>query len=186
MAGVDWDIIFWDLRFKTKIYKYLEEHWPYIWKSMVNSTFTLEAPGDVNRLPKRYLETPGDVKRLPKRYLECWMSRGRAIPINYYLLLLIITYYWLLLPWAMYWSIMMENDNTRRDQIDICNMAHETNKAMSDQSNTLWLAGGEGDQGSTTFFYRHFFFLVIKGKCFYSCTSFPITYMRSTGMRISR
>ena len=36
-------------------------------------------------------------------------------------------------------------------------MAHETNKAMSDQSNTPRLAGGEGDQGSTTFFYRHFF-----------------------------
>ena len=73
-----------------------------------------------------------------------------------YLLLPIITYYWLLLPRAMYWSIMMENDNTRRDQIDICNMAHETNKAMSDQSNTLWLAGGEGDQGSTTFFIDTF------------------------------
>ena len=56
----------------------------------------------------------------------------------------------------MYWSIMIENDNTRRDQIDICNMAHETNKAMSDQSNTLWLAGGEGDQGSTTFFIDTF------------------------------
>ena len=89
---------------------------------MVNPTFTLEAPGDVNRLPKRYLETPGDVKRLPKRYLECWMSRGRAIPINYYLLLLIITYYCLPFPWAMYWSIMMGNDNTRRDKIDICNL----------------------------------------------------------------
>ena len=22
----------------------------------------------------------------------------------------------------MYWSIMMENDNTRKDQIDICNL----------------------------------------------------------------
>ena len=51
---------------------------------------------------------------------------------------------------------MMENDNTRRDQIDICNMAHETNKAMSDQSNTPRLAGGEGDQGSTTFFIDTF------------------------------
>ena len=54
---------------------------------------------------------------------------------------------------------MMENDNTRRDQIDICNMAHETNKAMSDQSNTLWPVGGKGNQGSVTFFYRHFLFL---------------------------
>ena len=86
---------------------------------------------------------------------------------------------------AMYWSIMIENDNTRRDQIDICNMAHETNKAMSDQSNTLWLAGGEGDQGSTTFFYRHFPFLVIRSKCFYSRSSSPNSYMRSTEMRIS-
>ena len=41
-------------------------------------------------------------------------------------------------------------------KLDICNMAHETNKAMSDQSNTLWLAGGEGDQGSTTFFIDTF------------------------------
>ena len=58
---------------------------------------------------------------------------------------------------AMYRSTMIENDNTRRDQTDIRNMANETNEAISDQSNTLWLAGGEGDQGSTTFFYRHFF-----------------------------
>ena len=38
-------------------------------------------------------------------------------------------------------------------------MAHETNKATSDQSNTPRPAGGEGDQGSMTFFYRHFLFL---------------------------
>ena len=82
---------------------------------------------------------------------------------HYYLSLIIVTlslYYYImintLIHRAMYWSIMIENGNTCRDQIDICNMAHETNKAMSDQSNTLWLAGGEGDQGSTTFFYRHF------------------------------
>ena len=44
-------------------------------------------------------------------------------------------------------------------KLDICNMAHETNKATSDQSNTPRPAGGEGDQGSMTFFYRHFLFL---------------------------
>ena len=38
-------------------------------------------------------------------------------------------------------------------------MAHETNKATSDQSNTPRPAGGEGDQASMTFFYRHFLFL---------------------------
>ena len=65
------------------------------------------------------------------------MSRGQAIPINYYLLLLIITYYCLLFPWAMYWSIMMGNDNTRRDKIDICNLpllytiAQTTKKRMN-------------------------------------------------------
>ena len=31
-------------------------------------------------------------------------------------------------------------------------MAHETNKATSDQSNTPRPAGGEGDQGSMTFY----------------------------------
>ena len=44
-------------------------------------------------------------------------------------------------------------------KLDICNMAHETNKATSDQRNTPRPAGGEGDQGSMTFFYRHFLFL---------------------------
>ena len=30
---------------------------------------------------------------------------------------------------------------------------------MLDQSNTQWLVGGKGNQGSVTFFYRHFLFL---------------------------
>ena len=64
---------------------------------MVNSTFTLEAPGDVNRLPKRYLEIPGgcqeatealprklDVKRPSNTY------HLLLITANYYLLLLTI------------------------------------------------------------------------------------------------
>ena len=44
-------------------------------------------------------------------------------------------------------------------------MVHEanfhkaTNKAILDQSNILWLVGGKGNQGSVTFFYRHFLFL---------------------------
>ena len=113
-------------------------------------------------VPEALPRTPGDVSG-PRSITQKAGCEGPSnIYYLYYLLLPIITYYWLLLPWAMYWSIMIENDNTRRDQINICNMAHETNfhkatnKAMSDQSNTLWLAGGEGDQGSTTFFYRHF------------------------------
>ena len=113
-------------------------------------------PGDASGHLKRYREVRG--MRAATR--SATQKAGCEGPSNIYylcyLLLPIITYYWLLLPRAIYWSIMIENDNTRRDQIDICNMAHETNKAMSDQSNTLWLAGGEGDQGSTTFFYRHF------------------------------
>ena len=64
---------------------------------MVNPTFTLEAPGDVNRLPKRYLETPGDVEA-PEALPIMLDVRGQAIPINYYLLLLIITYYCLPFP----------------------------------------------------------------------------------------
>ena len=44
-------------------------------------------------------------------------------------------------------------------KLDICNMAHETNKATSDQSNTPRPAGGKGNQGSMTFFFRHFLFL---------------------------
>ena len=152
---------------------------------MVNSTFA-ENTGVCERSPKRCREPPGDVSGSRSVTQNAGCEGPSNIYYLCYLLLPIITYSWLLLPWAMYWSIMMENDNTRRDQIDICNMAHETNKAMSDQSNTLWLAEGEGDQGSTTFFFHRHFFLVIRGKCFYSCTSFPITYMRSTGMRISR
>ena len=142
-------------------------------------------PGDASGHLKRYREVRGMRAATRSATQKAGCEGPSNIYYLYYLLRPTIAYYWLLLPRAMYWPIMMENDNTRRDQIDICNMAHETNKAMSDQSNTLWLAGGEGDQGSTTFFYRHFF-LVIRGKCFYSCTSFPITYMRSTGMRISR
>ena len=33
------------------------------------------------------------------------------------------------------------------------------NKTILDQSNILWLVGGKGNQGSVTFFYRHFLFL---------------------------
>ena len=80
---------------------------------------------------------------------------------------------------------MIENDNTRRDQIDICNMAHETNKAMSDQSNTLWLVGGEGGQGSTTFFIDTFI-LGNQGQVFLFLHLIPNHILRSTGMRISR
>ena len=39
-------------------------------------------------------------------------------------------------------------------KLDICNMAHETNKATSDQRNTPRPAGGEGDRGSMTFFLQ--------------------------------
>ena len=80
----------------------------------------------------------------------------------------------------------------QRRRIKALNTAHETNfykatnKAILDQCNTLWLVGSEGNQGSMTFFYRQFFILVIRGKCFYSRTSSPISYMRSTEMRISR
>ena len=65
-------------------------------------------------------------------------------------------------------------------------MVHETNfnkatnKAMLDQSNTLWLVGGKGNQGSVTFFIDTFSFLVIRSKCFYSRSSSPNSYMRST------
>ena len=73
---------------------------------MVNSTFTLEAPGDVNRLPKRYLETPGDVEApaaLPRNTGGCRGSRsvtynaGCQRPSNTYQLLLITANYYLLL-----------------------------------------------------------------------------------------
>ena len=65
-------------------------------------------------------------------------------------------------------------------KLDICNMAHETNKATSDQSNTPRPAGGKGNQGSMTFFIDTFSFLVIRSKCFYSRSSSPNSYMRST------
>ena len=113
-------------------------------------------PGYVNG-PRSVAENHREMWAAPEALPRRLDVRGQAIPINYITyycrLLLIIDYYYLELCIDPLW---WKNDNTRRDQIDICNMAHETNKAMSDQSNTLWLAGGEGDQGSTTFFYRHF------------------------------
>ena len=70
-------------------------------------------------------------------------------------------------------------------KLDICNMAHETNKATSDQSNTPRPAGGKGNQGSMTFFIDTFSFLAIRSKRFYSRSSSPDSHMRSTDMRIS-
>ena len=59
------------------------------------------------------------------------------------------------------------------------------NKTILDQSDTLWLVGSKGNQGSMTFFYRHFPFSVIRSKCFYSRSSSPNSFMRPTEMRIS-
>ena len=79
----------------------------------------------------------------------------------------------------------------QRRRIKALNTAHETNfykasnKAILDQCNTLWLVRGKGNQGSRSFFYRHFPFSVIRSKCFYSRSSSPNSHMRSTEMRIS-
>ena len=74
---------------------------------MVNSTFTLEAPGDVNRLPKRYLETRGMLRGYPKRYPR---RRDVRRPRNTYQLLLITDNYYLLLLTITLSYVLIHND----------------------------------------------------------------------------
>ena len=74
---------------------------------MVNSTFTLEAPGDVNRLPKRYLETRGMLRGYPKRYPR---KLDVKRPSNTYQLLLITANYYLLLLTITLSYALIHND----------------------------------------------------------------------------
>ena len=146
-------------------------------------------------LPRR----PGDVSGHPKRYREdrgMWAATRSATqkagcegPSNiyylYYLLLPIITYYWLLLPWAMYWSIMMKMIIHAETRLIFVIWHMKQTRPCQTRVTHCDSLEARGIKAQRHFFIDTFF-LVIRGKCFYSCTSFPITYMRSTGMRISR
>ena len=113
------------------------------------------------------------------------MSRGQAIPINYYLLLLIITYYCLLFPWAMYWSIMMKMIIHAETRLIFVIWHMKQTRPCQTRATHCDSLEARGIMARRHFFIDTFF-LVIRDKCFYSCTSFPITHMRSTGLRISR
>ena len=151
---------------------------------MVNSTFA-ENTGGCERLPKRYREDRG-MWAAPEALPRMLDVRGQAIPINYITyycrLLLIIDYYYLELCIDPLWWKMIIHAETRLIFVIWHMKQTRPCQTRATHCDSLEARGIKAQRH----FFIDTFFLVIRGKCFYSCTSFPITYMRSTGMRISR